>query len=550
MPAEAERGGSHEAPAVEVDQVTKCFGQGADRVTALDDVSVTIRQNEFFTLLGPSGCGKTTLLRLIAGFELPTQGLILLEGEEIGHLPPYRRPVNTVFQNYALFPHMTVAQNIEFGLEMLGKAKAECSETVARMLSMVRMEHLAHRATDQLSGGQQQRIALARALAPRPKVLLLDEPLSALDLKLRQGDADRAEADPAAHDRHHLYLRHPRPGRSAHHVGPHRRHESPARSCRSGAPKEIYEHPAHRFVADFIGDINILPAELVARWTGIAAGAPAVRAPTPGKRACRRPRPQPGPGDRGRAARAGDDQSDPMSKPRRSAPGSIPGRLLRHRIPTTPASSTAATAFMVRRQNAPGRPRVPHHAGFEDVRRGNRRRHACRSYGRLMACADALTAAVQGLMPRGRRKRPSTGPSAERRRAADCGRSCWPRLWSAIGIFGMLPLVITAGLLLPGARHLRRGELGASPPKPTSSCPLRARHLRRDPDLQPRLSADLRPILRPGRLGDPGLLALLIGFPTAYFIATKTARAAQPLALLDHPAVLDQPADPDLSPCC
>ncbi len=172
---------------VEAKGVTKIFGRGTNQeVVALDDASLAISDNEFFTLLGPSGCGKTTLLRLIAGFELPTEGLILLGGEEIGHLPPFRRPVNTVFQNYALFPHMTVAGNIGFGLEMLGKPKAEVGETVRRMLAMVRMEALAGRRTEQLSGGQQQRVALARALAPHPKVLLLDEPLSALDLKLRK----------------------------------------------------------------------------------------------------------------------------------------------------------------------------------------------------------------------------------------------------------------------------------------------------------------------------------------------------------------------------
>ncbi len=172
--------------AIEVRGVTKAFGVEPDWVVALDDVSVEIRQNEFFTLLGPSGCGKTTLLRLIAGFDHPTRGTILLGGEDISFLPPYRRPVNTVFQNYALFPHMTVAGNIGFGLEMLGKPKAEVARAVDAMLKLVRMEALKDRQTAQISGGQQQRVALARALAPHPKVLLLDEPLSALDLKLRK----------------------------------------------------------------------------------------------------------------------------------------------------------------------------------------------------------------------------------------------------------------------------------------------------------------------------------------------------------------------------
>ena len=174
------------ASAVEAKNVTKVFGAGGDGVRALDEVSVTIRQNEFFTLLGPSGCGKTTLLRLIAGFEMPTAGSILLEGQEVAHLPPFKRPVNTVFQSYALFPHLSVAENIGFGLEMLGKSKDDNKRRCDEMLALVKMTGMGGRKPAQLSGGQQQRVALARALAPRPKVLLLDEPLSALDLKLRK----------------------------------------------------------------------------------------------------------------------------------------------------------------------------------------------------------------------------------------------------------------------------------------------------------------------------------------------------------------------------
>lgn len=247
---------------ISVDHVTKAFGSGNHRVTALDDVSVKIRENEFFTLLGPSGCGKTTLLRLIAGFELPTNGQILLDGDEIGHLPPYRRPVNTVFQNYALFPHMTVAQNIGFGLEMQGKAKSEVDGTVEKMLAMVRMEHLAGRRTDQLSGGQQQRVALARALAPHPKVLLLDEPLSALDLKLRkemQIELKRLQSETGitfvfvTHDQEEALTMSDRIAvMDTGHI------------LQVGNPKDIYDRPARRFVADFIGDINILDAEMTA----------------------------------------------------------------------------------------------------------------------------------------------------------------------------------------------------------------------------------------------------------------------------------------------
>ena len=166
--------------AIEARGVTKAFqSAGSEPVKALDNVSVAIRENEFFTLLGPSGCGKTTLLRLIAGFDFPTEGQIMLYGEDIAPLPPFKRPVNTVFQSYALFPHMTVSQNIGFGLEMLGKPRAGIDARVAEMLSLVRMEELSNRKTSQISGGQQQRVALARALAPSPRVLLLDEPLSA-----------------------------------------------------------------------------------------------------------------------------------------------------------------------------------------------------------------------------------------------------------------------------------------------------------------------------------------------------------------------------------
>uniref|UniRef100_A4WSB4 ABC transporter related n=1 Tax=Cereibacter sphaeroides (strain ATCC 17025 / ATH 2.4.3) TaxID=349102 RepID=A4WSB4_CERS5 len=172
--------------AVEARNVVKAFGQGEVAVRALDDVSVGIRRGEFFTLLGPSGCGKTTLLRLIAGFEAPTSGTILLDGRDITADPPNRRPINTVFQSYALFPHLTVAENVGFGLRMQGKPRAEIGNVTARMLALVRLEALAGRRVAQLSGGQQQRVALARALAPQPRVLLLDEPLSALDLKLRK----------------------------------------------------------------------------------------------------------------------------------------------------------------------------------------------------------------------------------------------------------------------------------------------------------------------------------------------------------------------------
>ncbi|MCZ4353482.1 ABC transporter ATP-binding protein [Roseovarius aestuarii] len=240
--------------------VVKTFGQGEHMVTALDNVSVTIRQNEFFTLLGPSGCGKTTLLRLIAGFDLPDRGNILLDGQEIGHLPPYKRPVNTVFQNYALFPHMSVARNIGFGLEMQGRPAKEISEATDRMLALVQMEHLADRQTDQLSGGQQQRVALARALAPHPKVLLLDEPLSALDLKLRK--EMQIELKRLQHETGITFVFVTHDQEEALTMSDRIAVMSAGDILQVGPPKEIYNNPARRFVADFIGDINILEADL------------------------------------------------------------------------------------------------------------------------------------------------------------------------------------------------------------------------------------------------------------------------------------------------
>ncbi len=248
--------------AIEVEGVGKRFGQGEHAVDALVDVSVRIRENEFFTLLGPSGCGKTTLLRLIAGFEHPTAGAIRLHGEEIAHLPPYKRPVNTVFQSYALFPHMTVARNIGFGLEMLGRPKAEVERTVAEMLRLVRMEELAPRLTSEISGGQQQRVALARALAPRPKVLLLDEPLSALDYKLRKDM--QIELKRLQHETGITFVFVTHDQEEALTMSDRIAVMSRGRILQVGPPRDIYDHPDERFVADFIGDTNFLSGELLA----------------------------------------------------------------------------------------------------------------------------------------------------------------------------------------------------------------------------------------------------------------------------------------------
>ncbi|HVJ40831.1 MAG TPA: ABC transporter ATP-binding protein [Dongiaceae bacterium] len=249
------------ATAIEARNVIKTFGNGSEAFHALDNVSVTIRQNEFFTLLGPSGCGKTTLLRMIAGFELPTSGDILLDGQPVAHLPPFKRQVNTVFQSYALFPHLTVAQNIAFGLEMLGRRKSEIETQVTAMLKLVQMEPMRNRKTSQLSGGQQQRVALARALAPHPKVLLLDEPLSALDLKLRKGmqiELKRLQMETGitfifvTHDQEEALTMSDRIAVM-----------SKGKILQVGTPTEIYEHPSDRFVAHFIGETNFIEAEVV-----------------------------------------------------------------------------------------------------------------------------------------------------------------------------------------------------------------------------------------------------------------------------------------------
>jgi spermidine/putrescine transport system ATP-binding protein len=250
--------------AVDIRQVVKRYGA----TTALHGVSLTIADNEFFTLLGPSGCGKTTLLRCIAGFEDVTAGEIRLFGDDIARLAPNHRPVNTVFQNYALFPHMSVIDNVAFGLKMKGMAEAARRDRAGRMLEMVHLSAFADRLPAQLSGGQQQRVALARALAPEPKVLLLDEPLSALDLKLRQ--AMRVELKTlqeqtgitfifVTHDQEEALTMSDRIAvMSAGHVQ------------QVGSARDIYEAPVNRFVADFIGETNLLPVTVEGVQGGMA----------------------------------------------------------------------------------------------------------------------------------------------------------------------------------------------------------------------------------------------------------------------------------------
>ncbi len=252
----------HSLPAaISAQRVTKVFGVGKNNVLALDDVSLTIEENEFFTLLGPSGCGKTTLLRLIAGFDQPTSGAIMLRDQDISQLPPNQRSVNTVFQNYALFPHMTVAKNISFGLEMLGKPKDYVKKTVSDMLALVKMQELRDRRTDQLSGGQQQRVALARALAPRPQVLLLDEPLSALDYKLRK--EMQIELKQLQHETGITFIFVTHDQEEALTMSDRIAVMNAGRILQIGTPRQIYNQPVERFVASFIGRSNFLSAEVL-----------------------------------------------------------------------------------------------------------------------------------------------------------------------------------------------------------------------------------------------------------------------------------------------
>lgn len=244
--------------AISIRQVAKRFGD----FTALREVSFDIRQGEFFTLLGPSGCGKTTLLRLLGGFEQASGGHIRLFDEAIERLPANRRPINTVFQQYALFPHMTIHENVQFGMRMLGIGRTEREARASEMLERVQLGHLAHRRPAELSGGQQQRVALARALAPRPKVLLLDEPLSALDLKLRQ--AMRLELKQLQEDMAITFVFVTHDQEEALTLSDRIAVMSAGAVQQVGSPREIYEEPANRFVADFIGETNLLEVRVQA----------------------------------------------------------------------------------------------------------------------------------------------------------------------------------------------------------------------------------------------------------------------------------------------
>ena len=243
---------------VGIENVVKRYGS----FTALHNVSLSIRENEFFTLLGPSGCGKTTLLRCIAGFEEVTEGRILLNNEDLTGLQAFERPINTVFQQYALFPHLTVEENVMFGLLRSGSKKQEAKSRTAEMLELVQLESFAKRKSSQLSGGQQQRVALARALAPKPKVLLLDEPLSALDLKLRQSVRIQLKEIQKETGISFIFVTHDQ--EEALTMSDRIAVMSEGFVQQIGTPREIYESPANRFVANFIGETNLLEVDVVA----------------------------------------------------------------------------------------------------------------------------------------------------------------------------------------------------------------------------------------------------------------------------------------------
>jgi spermidine/putrescine ABC transporter ATP-binding subunit len=249
-------------PIISVRGLTKRFSS----VVAVDAVTFDIPANEFFALLGPSGCGKTTLLRMLAGLERPSAGEIIIDGQDMAFTPPNQRPVNMVFQSYAVFPHMSVAQNVAYGLKVVGTPRSEIASRVAEALGMVQLAELAERRPDQLSGGQRQRVALARALVKRPKVLLLDEPLSALDAKLR--DQMRLELTRLQQSVGITFIIVTHDQDEALSMADRVAVMDAGRISQIASPGELYEQPASRFVADFIGKVNLLDATVVGMSDG------------------------------------------------------------------------------------------------------------------------------------------------------------------------------------------------------------------------------------------------------------------------------------------
>src|SRR3954447_13019062 len=253
------QGGAEDVPLLRIDGAVKKFAA----VHAVDRLSLDIEAGEFFALLGPSGCGKTTLLRMLAGFETPDQGRILLDGKDIAQVLPHQRPINMMFQNYALFPHLSVRENIAFGLKRMSMPRGEIKRRVAEMVSLVKLDGLENRKPDQLSGGQKQRVALARSLARRPRVLLLDEPLAALDKKLRE--STQLELMELQRRLGMTFI-----------IVTHDQEEAMTVADRIGVmdagrleqvatPRELYEAPGSRWIAEFVGDVNLFDGQVESR---------------------------------------------------------------------------------------------------------------------------------------------------------------------------------------------------------------------------------------------------------------------------------------------